>query len=383
MLPPNQRRAAMLGGLLTLALGSCAVVQRPDTAKPNAGLSLPAGFRASIYAQDLGKPRLMAFAPNGDLFVTDEGKDPGTGRVLALLDRDHDGRLETTQIYLSGLNQPNSLAFHGGFMYVANTDGIIRVPYQAGDVKPGTEPEKIIDLPAGGQHHSRTIVFGPDDKLYVAAGSTCNVCEETDPHRASVWVYDADGSNGRPYATGLRNAVGLEWFEGTLYATANGRDMAGNDTPPESFFRVMDGQNYGWPYCYPVAPGEPQVWDKDFGKKSPEVCQAAQPSFATTTAHAAPLGMAFYTGNAFPAEYRGQMFVALHGSWNRPQKSGYSVITVDPKTGTTRDFMTGFLGALGLSTSGRPADVQMAPDGALFVTDDGNGVLYRVTYQQP
>lgn len=374
-------RAALLG--LTLALGSCAVVQRPDTARPNAGLNLPAGFQAAVYAQDLGKPRLMALAPNGDLFVADQGKDPGTGRVLALLDRDRDGQLDSVQTYLTGLNQPNSLAFHGGFLYVANTDGVIRIAYQNGDVRPGSAPEKIIDLPAGGQHHSRTIVFGPDDRLYVAAGSTCNVCEETDPQRASVWVYDADGKNGRPYATGLRNAVGLEWFGGTLYATANGRDMAGNDTPPESFFRVMDGQNYGWPYCYPVAAGEPQVWDRDFGKKSPAICEGAQPSFATTTAHAAPLGLAFYTGDAFPAEYRGQMFVALHGSWNRPQKSGYSVITVDPKTGATRDFMTGFLGALGLSTSGRPADVQVAPDGALLVTDDGNGVMYRVTYRQP
>ncbi|CAM3522018.1 PQQ-dependent sugar dehydrogenase [Deinococcus frigens] len=379
----NSKHAALYGGLLTLALGSCAVVQRPDTDKPNAGLTLPAGFQADLYAQDLGKPRLMAFAPSGDLFVADQGKDPGTGRVLVLPDRDKNGVLDSAQTYLSGLNQPNSLAFHGGFLYVANTDGVVRMPYKDGDLKPGAAPEKIIDLPAGGRHHSRTIVFGPDGKLYVATGSTCNVCEEEDPHRATVWIYDADGKNGRPYATGLRNAVGLEWFDGTLYATANGRDMAGSDTPPESFFRVMDGKNYGWPYCYPMQAGAPQVWDQEFGKKTPAVCEAAQPSFATTTAHAAPLGQAFYTGTAFPAEYRGQMFVALHGSWNRPQKSGYSVITVDPKTGATRDFMTGFLGALGLSTSGRPADVQMAPDGALFVTDDGNGVMYRVTYKQP
>ncbi|MFC6668256.1 PQQ-dependent sugar dehydrogenase [Deinococcus radiopugnans] len=131
-------------------------------------------------------------------------------------------------------------------------------------------------------------------------GSTCNVCEEENAQRATVWVYDADGKNGRPFATGLRNAVGLEWFEGTLYATANGRDLAGSDTPPESFFRVLDGKNYGWPYCYPVAAGEPQVWDKDFGKKSPAVCEAAQPSFATTTAHAAPLGLAFTPARRFP-----------------------------------------------------------------------------------
>ncbi|OLV18419.1 PQQ-dependent sugar dehydrogenase [Deinococcus marmoris] len=383
MLSPNTRRAALLGGLLTLALGSCAVVQRPDTTRPNAGLTLPAGFQADLYAQDLGKPRLMAFAPNGDLFVADEGKDPGTGRVLVLSDRDKNGVLDGAQTYLSALDQPNSLAFHGGYLYVANTDGVIRMPYKDGDLKPGAAPEKIISLEAGGRHHSRTIVFGPDGKLYVAMGSTCNVCEEENAQRATVWVYDADGKNGRPFATGLRNAVGLEWSGDTLYATANGRDMAGSDNPPESFFRVMDGKNYGWPYCYPVVAGEPQVWDKDFGKKTPAVCEAAQPSFATTTAHAAPLGMAFYTGKAFPAEYQGKMFVALHGSWNRPQKSGYSVITVDPKTGATKDFMTGFLGALGLSTSGRPADVQVAPDGALFVTDDGNGVMYRVTYKQP
>lgn len=388
MMSSSSKRAALLGGALTLALASCAVVQKPKTELPNAGLTLPAGFQAAVYAENLGKPRLMAFAPNGDLFVTDEGKEPGVGRLLVLPDRNKDGQLDTPQVFLSGLDQPNSVAFHGGFLYVANTDGVIRMPYRDGDLKPETAPEKIIDLPAGGRHHSRTIVFGPDGKLYVAMGSTCNVCEETEPQRATVWVYDADGKNGRPYATGLRNAVGLEWFEGTLYATANGRDMAGSDNPPESFFRVVDGKNYGWPYCYPVEAGKAQVWDKDFGKKSPAVCEAAQPSFATTTAHAAPLGMAFYTGNAettsaFPAEYRGQMFVALHGSWNRPQKSGYSVITVDPKTGATKDFMTGFLGALGLSTSGRPADVQVAPDGALFVTDDGNGVMYRVTYKQP
>ncbi|GGL85264.1 sorbosone dehydrogenase [Deinococcus aerolatus] len=383
MSSPSQRRAALIGGLLTLTLASCAVVQQPDTSRPNVGLTLPAGFQAELYAQGLGKPRLMALAPNGDLFVADAGKEPGTGRVLALPDRDRNGRLDAAQTYLDGLDRPNSLAFHGGFLYVANTDGVIRLPYTNGDLKPGAAPEKIIDLPAGGQHHSRTIVFGPDDRLYVAMGSTCNVCEESDPRRAAVWVYDADGKNGRPFASGLRNAVGLEWLGDTLYATANGRDMAGNDIPPESFFRVIDGKNYGWPYCYPLEAGAPQVWDRAFGKKTPAVCEAAQPAFATTTAHAAPLGMAFYTGTAFPAQYRGQMFVALHGSWNRPQKSGYSVITVDPRTGVTGEFMTGFLGALGLSTTGRPADVQVAPDGALFVTDDGNGVMYRVTYTQP
>ena len=367
-------RSVALALLLSTALMSCALVRGPNTQSPDLGLTLPSGFHASIYASSFKKPRLMALAPNGDVFVS----DAGTGQVSVLLDRNSDGVLDRQTVYADGLNIPHGLAFHGGFLYVATTDAVLRFVYNGGDLKASAAPEKVVDLPGGGQHYSRTVVFGPDDRMYVAAGSTCNACEENDPKRAAVWVYDQDGKNGRPFATGLRNAVGLEWSGDTFYATANGRDLAGNDVPPESFFVLKDGQQYGWPYCYPVKAGETQVWDKDFGKRDQAYCDAAQRSFATTTAHSAPLGLAFYTGTTFPNDYRGLMFVALHGSWNREPKSGYKVITVNPETGEVRDFLTGFLN--GATTTARPVDLQVTPDGALLLTDDGNGLIYRVAY---
>ncbi|GAA5534152.1 PQQ-dependent sugar dehydrogenase [Deinococcus aluminii] len=369
---PALRQAGLSAGLLGLLLSSCAIVRQPDTSSPNTGLTLPPGFQVTVYADGMKKPRLMALAPNGDLFVSDSA----AGRVYVLPDRDANGQADGREVFAEGLNEPHGLAFHGGFLYVADTDSVVRFRYTPGDLRAAAAPEKILDLTTGGRHTTRTLVFGPDDRMYVAAGSSCNVCEESDPRRAAVWVYDADGQHGRPFATGLRNAVGLEWFGGALYATANGRDLLGNDLPPEAFFRLRDGGNYGWPYCYPL--NGRQVWDEAFGKKNQAYCDAAEPAFATTTAHAAPLGLAFYTGTAFPNEYRGLMFVALHGSWDREPKSGYKVITVNPQTGEVRDFLTGFL--KGLTTTGRPVDLQVAPDGALFLTDDGNGLIYRINY---
>lgn len=368
------KAVALTLGLLP-ALAGCAVVQRPNTDQPNLGLTLPPGFTIKPYAQGFDKPRLMALAPGGDVFLT----DTKTGQVWALQDRNGDGVLDDKTVFAAGLKQPHGLAFHGGFLYVANTDAVVRLPYKAGDLKATGPAEKVVDLPDGGLHYTRTVVFGPDDRMYVASGSSCNVCEEGDPRRAAVWVYDADGKNGKPYATGLRNAVGLLWAENTFYATVNGRDLAGNDIPPESFYTLKEGQNYGWPYCYPLAAGQPQTWDKDFGKKDPGVCAAAQPSFATTTAHAAPLGLTMYAGKAFPAPYQNKLFVALHGSWNRAEKSGYKVVTVDPQSGAVQDFVGGFQS--GLTTTGRPVDLLGTPDGALLLTDDGNGIVYRISYQ--
>ncbi|MFC6592243.1 PQQ-dependent sugar dehydrogenase [Deinococcus lacus] len=336
----------------------------------------PQGFRVTLYASGFSKPRLLAVAENGDVFLS----DPEAGAVYVLPDRNHDGVADETLTFAQGLDKPHGLAFHGGYLYVANTGGVVRLAYQSGQTAAQGQPERVLDLPPGGGHWTRTIAFGPGGELFVSVGSTCNVCEETDERRAAVWVYSADGQNGRPYATGLRNAVGLEWHGDALWATNNGRDMLGDDLPPEGFYHLTDGGFYGWPYCYTVQPGQPQVWDQDFGRQSPATCEAATPAFALTTAHSAPLGMAFYTGQAFPPAYQGLMFAGLHGSWNRSAKSGYKVVTVNPESGEVSDFLTGFLAADGQTVEGRPVDAAVAADGALLVTDDGAGRVWRVAW---
>lgn len=361
----------LLLSLVTLAGTAC---MQPASKPGTSGLTLPQGFNVTVFAEGFTKPRLMEVASNGDVILS----DPNSGTVYVLPDRDRNGKADSKEVYASGLNQPHGLALHGGYLYVANTDGVVRFPYQPGDTKASAAPIKVVDLPAGGGHSTRTVTFGPDGKMYVSAGSTCNVCEETDARRAAIWQYDPDGKNGRLYASGLRNAVGIEWFNGTLYATNNGRDLLGDDLPPEGFYRVKDGGFYGWPYCYTTTAGQPQVWDSNFGRKDAALCATATPAFALTTAHSAPLGLAFYSGSTFPAEYRGKMFVGLHGSWNRSVKSGYKVITVDPATGEVQDFLTGFLN--GQSVSGRPVDLAVLPDGALLLTDDGTGKVWRIQY---
>jgi glucose/arabinose dehydrogenase len=357
--------------LLGLAVSTaCTQAQAAPTLASR--LIAPEGFKVSVYADGLKNPRLMAVAPGGDLFVADQG----SGRVYVLPDRNKDGVADSRQVYAEGLNAPHGLAFHGDSLYVANTDSVVRFAYKSGDQKASGSPVRLIDLPTGGGHSTRTIVFGPDNKMYVAAGSSCNVCEESDPKRAAVWVYDEDGKNGKLYASGLRNAVGLAWQGDTLYASMNGRDNLGDNIPPEAFFRLKSGGFYGWPYCYNL--NGSQVFDKDFGRKDASVCKAAVPAFATVTAHSAPLGINFYTGKAFPAGYQGMLFSALHGSWNRSERSGDKVVMIDPKSGKVSDFLTGFLN--GQTSLGRPAGVIAAADGSLMVTDDQNGAVYRVSY---
>ncbi|GGR55012.1 sorbosone dehydrogenase [Deinococcus seoulensis] len=369
--PPVRRLGRAAGTALLAAALAAAGTGGAQGASPD-GLSVPDGFKVTLFADGFKKPRFMVVASNGDVLIS----DPSAGTVTVMPDRDRDGKADSRQVYASGLNQPHGLAIQGGFLYVANTDGVVRFPYRAGDTKASAAPQKVVNLPGGGGHSTRTVEFGPDGRMYVSVGSTCNVCEESDPKRAAIWVYDADGKNGKPYATGLRNAVGIEWFGGQLFATNNGRDQLGDDLPPEGFYRVKDGGFYGWPYCYTTQPGQAQVWDKDFGRKSADTCKAATPAFSLTTAHSAPLGLAFYDGKTFPAEYRGQMFAALHGSWNRSVKSGYKVIMIDPQSGKTTDFLTGFL--KGQTVSGRPVDLVVAADGALLLSDDGAGRVWRI-----
>ena len=339
-------------------------------------LRLPEGFAVNTWASGIENARIVRFTETGDLLVS----APREGTIW-LLERDAngDGVADGRRALLTDLNRPHGIALHDGWLYVGETDGVIRVRFDAATRTVRGTPEKIVrDLPAGGNHWTRTVDVGPDGKLYVSIGSSCNVCQEADRRRATITRYDLDGSNEEIYASGLRNAVDFAWQPGTndLYATDNGRDMLGDDFPPCELNKVVQGGFYGWPY----ANGD-RVPDPDFGAKNPERVATSISPVLGFGAHTAPLGLTFYEGTAFPEKYRGAIFVALHGSWNRSRKSGYEVVVVflDGKGGAREEkFLTGF--EIDERVYGRPVDVAVGPDGALYVSDDFAGVVYRVVY---
>jgi glucose/arabinose dehydrogenase len=301
---------------------------------------------------------------------------PSDGKVLIWSDRDRDGVAEERVVFAQGLRNPHGLAFHDGYLYVAEERQVIRFRWRGGQPAAAAPEVVIAGIPAGG-HNTRTIGFGPDGKLYLSIGSSCNVCDEADERRATIMQYNADGSGGRVYAAGLRNAVGFVWRPGTdeLWATNNGRDGLGDNLPPETLNLVRDGNDFGWPYCH-----NGTLRDQQF-KRLGSCDRVTRPAFAMQ-AHSAPLGLAFYSGEGFPAIYGGDLFVAFHGSWNRSTPTGYKVIRArfadGAPTGQTEDFITGWLEANGRAW-GRPVDVSLGPDGALYVSDDSLGVVYRVS----
>jgi glucose/arabinose dehydrogenase len=281
------------------------------------------------------------------------------------------------------LNRPHGLAFKDGALYVAETGRVLRFRYDPGALK-ASDPRPVVpSLPAGGGHWTRTIAFGPDGRLYVSVGSSCNICKETDARRAAIVRYEPDGSGERLYATGLRNAVGITFQPGTggLWATVNERDWKGDDLPPEYITEVKEGGFYGWPECF-VAERKVVPNDRAAGDR----CQKVTLPTLEVQAHSAPLGMAFYTGQQFPPDYRGSLFVAYHGSWNRSVPTGYKVVRVPfadgRPSGPVEDFATGWL-TNDRRVFGRPVDVLTAPDGALYLSDDNGGIVYRITYRRP
>ena len=365
------RTVLVLAGLLfgtqtgTSVQAQSAAAKLRDATLP--AMKLPAGFQASVYASGLAKPRLMAVAPNGDVALSD--MKAGTVYLLR-------GTQKATLFpFASGLDTPHGLAFHGGFLYVATTRAVLRYPYKVGDTHASAPARKVVDLPAGGEHFTRTISFGPDGRLYVSAGSSCNQCRETDPRRAAVWSYTADGKDGRLYASGLRNAVGMAWKGGALYVSNNGRDYLGDVTPPESFFRLKQGGFYGWPGCFTV--GRRVVNDPAHPKAD---CHQTVPAFATVHAHSAPMDLALYGGQMFPAAYRGKFFAALHGSSMNAVPVGDKVVSIDPATGKVQDFLSGLVRQGGYIN--RPVGLAVLPDGSLLVSDDWAGKVYRVSYRK-
>jgi glucose/arabinose dehydrogenase len=341
-------------------------------------LKLPPGFRIESFARDLAGARFMTLDPAGTILLS----APRQNRVVALPDGNRDGRADRVVTVAEGLNRPHGLAFKDGAFYVAETGRILRFRYDPATHK-ASEPSVVVpSLPVGAGHWTRTIAFAPDGRLFVSVGSSCNICKESDPRRAAIVRYEADGSGERLFATGLRNAVGIAFHPGSsvLWATVNERDWKGDDLPPEYVTDVKEGGFYGWPECF-VA-GRQVV--RDDRAAPADRCEKVTLPTLEVQAHSAPLGLAFYTGEQFPPEYRGSLFIAYHGSWNRTVPTGYKVVRVPfangRPSGAVEDFATGWLGPE-WKVFGRPVDVLTGPDGALYLSDDNAGVVYRITYR--
>ena len=377
---------------------------RPDGVMP----AVPAGFKVGIYADGLGKSRLALRAPNGDIILSEAAK----GQITVLRSKDGE-KAETVSVYASGLSRPYGMALwpaeNPKYLYVANVNSVVRFPYSVGDLKAKGEPEVVIEKisDTSGGHVTRTIAFSKDGKtMFLSVGSATNVAASIGPQppqplaqweakygvgaawgeeteRAAVLAFDPDGKNRRAYANGLRNCVGMIVHPGTgdLFCSVNERDELGDNLPPDYITRVKQGGFYGWPWYYIGANEDPRL-------------QGIRPDLKNKTivpdtliqSHSAPLGMVVYQApagakHAFPKEYQGDIFLALHGSWNRGTRTGYKVVRVFMKngvpTGQYQDFMTGMV-LSDRDVWGRPAAVEVAADGALLVVDDGGGVVWRI-----
>lgn len=340
-----------------------------------ASISVPHGFEVNIYASGLRGPRLMDVGPDGTLFAAERD----AGRVVALPDKNGDGRADSIIVVADGLSRPNSVSAHHDTVIVGEQGQISQLRFGQ-DYKASELVVLVSGLPSGGIHNSKTAIVGSDGRLYVAMGSTCNVCNENDERRAAVSVYGLDGSGGSVFARGLRNAVGLALnpWTGEVWASNNGRDLMGDDQPPETVYILKEGGDYGWPRCYAG-----DIPDPDFGNNI-DACAGVEAPVVKMQAHMAPLGIAFYKDGNFPPPYNDSLYVALHGSWNRSSKVGYKVMQVPLKDGLVAgapvDFAKGFLTSEDIVT-GRPAGVAMGKDGSLLISDDKSGFIYRVSWR--
>ena len=355
------------------AIGPACSQSRPASGLP--AIQMPAGFKIEYYAPQVPGARSMTLSPGGTLFVGTRHE----GKVYALRDLDRDGKAEQVFILASGLEQPNGVAFRDGSLYVMETKRLLR--FDDIESKLSAPPKPVVvkaDFPTERQHSWKFIAFGPDGKLYVPIGAPCNVCKKDDPRFASISRMNPDGSDFEVFAGGIRNTVGFDWRpeDGVLWFTDNGRDRMGDDVPPDELNRAAQaGLNFGFPHCHGI-----KIPDPEFGAK--EGCAPFTPPVAELGAHVAALGMRFYQGSMFPVEYRGQIFIAEHGSWNRSSKVGYRVMRVKldgNRAVEYQPFAQGWLGPKG-EVFGRPVDVLVMPDGALLVSDDQRGSIYRIHY---
>lgn len=347
-------------------------------------LSLPEGFEISVFASDLANPRMIAVADDGTVYVTRRA----VGDVVMLRDEDGDGRAEVQERVASRPDM-HGIALDGNTVYLVAVSEVYRTTRRAdGGFEPLGEPI-VDDLPAGGQHPNRMVVVGPDGMLYVSVGSTCNACGETDPRNATMMRIAPDGSRSTIFASGLRNTIGYGFHPETdeLWGMDHGIDWLGDDEQHEEFNRIVEGNGYGWPYIYDDGRFNPQ--DEPPGGISLEewAAESTDP-VGLYVPHSAPMQLAWYTGDAFPQAYRGDAYVAMRGSWNRRPPSGYEVLRIDFEDGRPvgfEPFITGFLmedeeSSSGWGHLGRLAGLARGPDGALYLSDDTNGVVHRIVY---
>lgn len=362
------------------------VVPRPEGAQ----LKVPDGFEVTEFAKGLTEPRVIVRAPNGDLFLAESRGN----RIRVFRDADGDGKPEVNEVFATGLNRPFGIAFHPvgpepKFIYVGNTNSVVRFPYKVGDTKVTGEAETIVKSIAsgneqvgGGGHWTRDLEFSPDGKtLYVAVGSRSNVSDDaSETRRANILAYDPDGKNERIFAYGIRNPVGLATHPktGQLWTSVNERDGLGDNLVPDYITHVEEGGFYGWPWYY-LGPNQ----DPRHNGKRPELKEKVIVPDVLLQSHMASIDMTFYDGKQFPEAYVNDAFASEHGSWNRARRVGYKVIRIPMKdgkaTGEYEDFLVGFVTPDG-NVWGRPAGVAVAKDGALMVTDDGSGTVWRVAY---
>jgi glucose/arabinose dehydrogenase len=343
-------------------------------------IKLPDGFHIAVFADNIDGARMLTFTPGGVLLVSESGE----GKVVALPDAKRTGKADRVVDVLSGLNEPHGIAFYQGKLYVAEYDKVRRYDWDETNLR-ATNSKTLTDLPTGGGHSTRSLLFH-GGKMYVSAGSSCNVCIEKDSRRAAVMEFNPDGTGQKIFANGLRNSVGLAVNPrtDTVWVTVNGRDWLGDDLPPETIYDLGKGSvDAGWPYCY----GD-RVPDPNFTKPGDNRCQSVIEPKVQMQAHSAPLGLAFYEGSMFPPEYRNNIFVAFHGSWNRSVPTGYKVVRVKlddngQPQGGAQDFITGWL-APGETKKGRwmgrPVGIAFAADGSMYLSDDSGGMIYRITY---
>ena len=337
-------------------------------------IKLPPGFQVEVFAEGVKNARSMALGDQGTLFVSTRS----AGNVYAVK---HDGKKATQVITIAkGLNMPNGVAMKDGALFVAEVDKVWRYDAIESNLASPPKPALVYGAFPTDRHHGwKFIRFGPDGWLYVPVGAPCNICEKADPY-SSITRVKPDGSAMEVYARGVRNSVGFDWDPRTkeLWFTDNGRDMLGDDVPPDELNHApRAGMHFGYPYCHGG-----DIKDSEFGAKRP--CSEFTPPAQKFGAHVASLGMRFYTGSMFPAEYRNRIFIAEHGSWNRSRKSGYRVMQARVENGKVVDygvFAEGWLDNGAQEAWGRPVDVLVMPDGALLVSDDTADAIYRVSYR--